>query len=218
MNHVALRRALLALVALFTAAALVAYLVLGTALRGTLLVLGAAAGCASAVVWIGAPLKERRVLLARVRVGAAAGIVATLAYDVTKFAVARLIRSPRNPFETVRLFGVLLAGRAAPAAVVDAAGATYHFTNGAAFGVAFSILLGRRGATAGVLWGLGLELMQLLLYPRWLHLDALGEFTVVSLAGHTTYGLVLGSLCRRGLHARTQAAFSVDAGEASRRP
>lgn len=193
-----MRRAVLSMLALFTGAALVVHLTIGISLAAALAVLGIAVTCASAAVWTGASPQERDALLARICVGVVAGVVATLGYDLTKLVAARLIGSHRNPFETVRLFGILLAGHGAPSAVTDAAGVAFHVANGGAFGVAYSILFGRRGALAGTAWGITLEMMQLLLYPRWLHLDVLKEFTVVSLAGHTAYGLILGSLCRIG--------------------
>jgi hypothetical protein len=200
--HPRIRRVLLAGLALFTGAALVAHLTVGISLPTALTVLGVTVVAAGVAVLAGASVVERRLLLARCQVGAAAGVVATVGYDAAKLAVARLIRASQDPFGTIRLFGILLAGRAASPAAAYAAGVAYHFLNGATFGIGFSILLGRRGALAGIAWGFGLELMQVLLYPRWLHLNgfnALGEFTAVSAAGHATYGFLLGSLCRAGL-------------------
>ena len=145
---------------------------------------------------------DRRRIGRTAAIGAAAGLLATIAYDASRTFLSYLDPSPYNPFEAVRVFGVLLAGERAPAALIYAAGLAFHFTNGTAFGVAFGLLLGARGALAGVAWGLGLELFQLTLYPGWLDIRAYREFVQISAAGHLIYGAVLGTTTRRWLMSR----------------
>ncbi|MDQ7842427.1 MAG: hypothetical protein QN141_03475 [Armatimonadota bacterium] len=182
-------------------AALVTHIVGGVSLRAALaaailiVVLGVAA-----VLRRAGPIERKRFGRAAA-VGAAAGLLATVAYDASRTVLAYFDPSPYNPFEAIRVFGTLLAGETAPRALVSTAGIAFHCINGTGFGVAFALLLGRRGLLAGIVWGLGLELFQLTLYPGWLEIRAFREFARISAVGHLVYGGVLGSSCRRWLDA-----------------
>ena len=138
-------------------------------------------------------------LLARVRALAVVALAATLAYDVMRVILAGIDPTPYNPFEVVRVFGQLLLGPSAPVAAVFVAGWAYHLFNGACFGIAFGLLFLRGGALSprwaiarGIGWGLLLESLQLALYPGWVHIQWLAEFTTISIAAHLTYGITLG--------------------------
>ncbi|HXF82149.1 MAG TPA: hypothetical protein VNN19_05300 [bacterium] len=186
---------------LASGAALVTHIVGGISLRaalaaaGLIVILGVAA-----VLRRAGPIGRRRFARAAA-IGAGGGLLATMAYDASRTVLAYFDPSPYNPFEAIRIFGVLLAGQTAPDALIYAAGMAFHFINGMGFGVAFSLLLGHRGLLAGIAWGLGLELFQLTLYPGWLDIRAFREFAQISAAGHLVYGGVLGSSCRRWLGA-----------------
>lgn len=182
---------------LMSGAALVTHIVGGVSLRAALVT-------AALIVALGLGLALRRAHPAQRRrlgraalAGAGAGLVATLAYDASRAALSVFDPSPYNPFEALRAFGVLLAGPSAPSAAILASGIAFHLLNGSAFGLAFGLLLGRRGLPAGVAWGLGLELFQLTLYPGWLDIRAYREFVQISATGHLVYGGVLGSISRR---------------------
>ena len=92
------------------------------------------------------------------RRGAAAGAVATLALEAVRYPGFRLGFMPGN---LPRLMGVLLLDRFAlgPSALSDLAGFTYHFWNGASFGIVFAMLARGRsrlvGADDGLAVGLG---------------------------------------------------------------
>jgi hypothetical protein len=138
-------------------------------------------------------------LLARVRALAVVAVAATLAYDVMRAVLAGIDPSPYNPFEVVRVFGQLMIGASAPTTAVFVAGWTYHLFNGVCFGIAFGLLFLRGGALStrwavarGIGWGLFLESIQLALYPGWVHIQWLAEFTTISIAAHLTYGVTLG--------------------------
>jgi len=144
------------------------------------------------------PLAWQR-LLARVRALAVVALGATLAYDLMRALLAGIDPSPYNPFEVVRVFGQLLLGPSAPITAVVVAGWAYHLFNGACFGIAFGLLFLRGGAlpyrwavARGIGWGLFLESLQLALYPGWVHIQWLAEFTTISIAAHLTYGVTLG--------------------------
>lgn len=193
--------------ALFSGAALVAHIETGASLPLVLLLLAAIVFVAVASVWRRAAPVTRTALRRLTVVGTAAGLIATLAYDLSKLLLSRLDRMSYNPFEAVRVFGVLLTGSRSPA-IAYVAGTAFHIVNGTAFGVAFSILLGRRGVLAGIAWGLGLELFQLTLFPGWLDIHAYDEFVQVSSLGHVVYGTTLGLLCRRWLSQAPHRASS----------
>jgi len=186
---------------LASGAALVTHIVGGVSLRAALatailiVILGVAA-----VLRRARPIERRRFVRAAA-IGAAAGLLATVAYDASRTVLAYFDPSPYNPFEAIRVFGVLLAGPMAAPVLRYAAGVSFHLINGTGFGIAFGLLLGHRGLFAGIAWGLGLELFQLTLYPGWLDIRAYQEFVRISAAGHLVYGGVLGSSCRRWLGA-----------------
>jgi hypothetical protein len=148
----------------------------------------------------------RRSLGRIVGVGALAGIVATPAYDATKFALSRLDPSPFNPFEATRIFGTLLIGEAASPVATQLAGWAFHLVNGTTFGIAFACLYARFGRDSlriglvgGVVWGLFLETFQLGLYPGWLNIRYVDEFRQISFLSHIVFGIVLGWIVPRGL-------------------
>ena len=184
--------------ALFSGAALLSHIVLGVSLLLALALLVCLVAIVSTLVWRRTPVARRDTLKTVAATGARAGVLATLAYDSSKALLSRLDPTPYNPFETVRIFGVLLSGSTSRV-IAFPLGIAYHLLNGTAFGVAFAILFGRRGMLAGIAWGLGLELFQIVLYPGWLGTTMYREFIQFSVLGHVVYGSVLGVMCRRSL-------------------
>lgn len=152
------------------------------------------------------PPEARRWTIRTAAVGAAIGLVATIAYDVTKAILSQLDPSPYNPFEALRIFGQLLLNTDATTADVYLAGGAFHFLNGTAFAVAYAFLFGRDGATTrrravltGMGWGVFLEIFQLTLYPGWLSIQFYTEFATISALSHLVYGATVGLLARAGL-------------------
>lgn len=189
----------LGVAALASGAALVTHIVSGVSLR---LALGLAAGIVGLAVWLvwrrAAP-EGRAVVARRTRVGLGVGFAATVAYDLARFLLSRWDPSPYDPFEAIWAFGVRLAGATAPPGLVYTAGAVFHLVNGLSFGVAFCLLVARPGVLVGILWGFGLELFQLSLYPGWLDIRFYREFVQISVLAHAVYGLALGLGCRQAL-------------------
>ena len=199
------------LAALFSGAALLGNILFGLSLVLGLLVVGGAAAVVAALALRQMGREERRRLRSVVVAGVLAGLVATICYDVAKATLSQVDPSPFNPFETTRVFGMLLLGDAAPEPALQAAGITLHLLNGTAFGVAFTVLFGREGRLSpasallfGIGWGLFLELFQITLYPGWLDIRAYREFATISALSHVVYGATLGltgrALLRRLLH------------------
>lgn len=138
----------------------------------------------------------RKVLL----VGLGSAAAALVAYDLTRLAVSELAHFQVGPFEAFKHFGNGLLGREGPpTTAVWVAGTAFHVVNGLTFGIAYTVAAGRKGVLAGLAFGLGLELIMLGLYPAWLQIPNLREFTTMSMLGHVSYGVTLGYLAKRGL-------------------
>jgi hypothetical protein len=152
-------------------------------------------------VVITAARRGHHMLVRRVLVGTAAGIIATLGLEIVRITSFRL---GGMPGDLPRLMGVLLTDRFmyGPSVLSDLLGWAYHFWNGGVFGLIFVLLLGRRPVPwfvgYGVLVGAGF-----LASPAVTSMG-IGAFgfgmpsmpaTVV--AAHLVYGWILGILVRR---------------------
>lgn len=144
-----------------------------------------------------APPDRRARVREVVRVGAIAGLCATVAYDLSRLLMVRLFELDVWPFAAFGAFGDALLPGAERHGWARVVGAGYHLVNGVSFGIAYTGLFRRRGALAGIAYGLGLEAVMLALYPGWLHIQPLREFTQMSVVGHVAYGATLGTVARR---------------------
>lgn len=201
------RRAALAGGAVFLAsgAALVTHLVTGAPLALVLAGLVAVGSLTVArLVWAEPDARQR--WMTRVGVGVAAGVVSTVAYDVSRWALVELGGMHLSPFKAFPLFGEALIGADAGSAPAQAAGIVFHLLNGIAFGVAYTVWFGHRGVWWGVAFALGLEAFMLALYPGWLDIRSIREFTQISVLGHVAYGVTLGWTARRLLDRQGTAA------------
>jgi hypothetical protein len=157
----------------------------------------------AATVWIGLlrrlPSGTWRLLRVRALVGATAGLVGTIAYDLARYGTVALFSMSFRPFHVWTVFGEAFIGQGHSVAALTAVGAIYHLSNGTFFGLAYSLVFRRPRWWTGMLWGVGLELTMATLYPRWLRLQAWGEFLQVSAVGHLVYGATLGLLAGWGV-------------------
>lgn len=117
------------------------------------------------------------------RAGLVGGVVATLAYDVSKALLSVADPTPYNPFEAIRIFGTILVGATAPTTLILASGIALHVLNGISFAVAYAQLVSpfamrsvRWAMGTGMLWGLFLEMFQLTLFPGWMSIGFVAEF------------------------------------------
>lgn len=137
----------------------------------------------------------------RVRIGVPVGLVATVLYDLSRWALVSIADMHVSPFKAFPLFGQALIGEAGSNAVLGS-GIAFHLLNGIAFGIAYTVWFGHRPVWVGVAFALGLEAFMLAIYPGWLDIRAMAEFTQLSVFGHVVYGLALGfgarTLLRRG--------------------
>ncbi len=160
-----------------------------------------------------APVRERLVRLART--GLVAGVVGLIAYDTSKAILSIADPSPYNPFEAVRVFGILLVGDAAPVPVIWASGTAFHFLNGILFAITYAQFFGplaarsaRIAIASGMAWGMFLEAFQLALFPGWLSIRFVAEFATISLAAHLVYGATVGLVVRRRILAEPDRALA----------
>lgn len=142
---------------------------------------------------------RRREVVRRLQVGAAAGLVATIAYDLARFGVVALFDLSFQPFHVFELFGQGLLGSDVTGSPAFVTGALFHFVNGTGFGIAFALLVRKPTIVKGIVWAMFLEAAMVAFYPSWLQLQALGEFLEISVLAHAVYGTTLGALCRRRL-------------------
>jgi hypothetical protein len=144
-----------------------------------------------------APSDVRRRFHEVLRVGAVAGLVATVAYDASRWSLVHLFGLGVNPYGALSAFGDALLPGSRKAGWVPVAGFGYHVLNGVSFGIAYTGLFRRRGALVGIAFGLGLEACMLAIYPGWLDIKSLSEFTQMSIVGHVCYGATLGAVARK---------------------
>jgi len=181
---------------LFSGVALITHIVVGVSLRAGLMVAAMFPVATFAIAFRTIASPARAKVLGDLKIGLLAGFIATVAYDFTKFVLAKLDPSTYNPFEVIRIFGTLIAGPAASSLLIYTSGTAFHLLNGICFGIAYWLLMGRFRIWAAVAWALFLEVFQLTLYPGWLHIRAYAEFAQISALAHVCYGTVLGLSCR----------------------
>lgn len=185
---------------LFSGASLLAAIYLKLPLSLALGLLGLAALSCMGIIWANITPHRRQALKRQLLIGLIAGIIATLAYDVTRVLLVYLGQLQFFPFETFNVFGKLIVGEGLPRSVTLPIGTLYHLLNGVCFAIAYCIAVGGRNWKFGVLWAFILEGFMLMVYPGWLNLSAvMEEFIAVSLFGHVAYGATLGLIAQKYL-------------------
>jgi hypothetical protein len=150
------------------------------------------------------------------RVGLIAGLVSTVVYDAARYAIKWAFDLHVSPFKALPYFGEALTGATAGSGASWGAGVLFHVTNGVCFGIGYTVLAGRRPLPWAVGFGLALEACMLALYPSWLQIEAMKEFTQISLLGHVAYGLTLGWVANRLLPVTSpDAADAADRSDAA---
>jgi hypothetical protein len=194
------------LLALGSGIALLATIVFDASLAQALAVAFLAVGVGIILLVLEAPLEVRRRAASTAVTGLVAGIVATACYDISKTILSVADPSPFNPFEAIRVFGTLLAGKDAPMPMIWAVGMTYHILNGVSFAIAYAQFFRTVAARSprwaigtGMLWGVFLEMFQLTLFPGWLSIGFVSEFQTISFASHLVYGATIGLIVHRRL-------------------
>lgn len=136
-------------------------------------------------------------LYRRIVVGFAAGAIATVFLDF--FRMLGVIHK-WLPMDTTTMFGVMILGMGAPFGVVLLVGFLYHFLNGAALGLFYTMVFGRVQWYWAVAWLLFVELGMMTLPPM---APLVGPFGIrymwphlflITLVAHIAFGVVLGLL------------------------
>ncbi len=148
-------------------------------------------------------VQNRTVLSHRILIGAVSGLIATAGLEVVRIFGFKM---GWMPGDMPKLLGVLLTNRfmEGPSTWSNILGYTYHYWNGASFGIIFAVLLGRKP----VWWGLVYALLigtGFLLSPA---VKAMGVgFMATGLPGmteivygaHIIFGILSGFLAHRWL-------------------
>ena len=151
-------------------------------------------------------------LCRNVVIGAVAGFVAAVVYDVFRlpfvfaedWAIDGVV--PALPlFKVFPRFGAMILGQAveqpAYASAAHLIGWTYHFSNGITFGIMYLALIGdarRRAWWWGVVFAVGLEIALLMTpYANAFGIKVTPTFIAVTLTAHLVFGAVMGWWARR---------------------
>ncbi|MEA3207260.1 MAG: hypothetical protein QOE70_317 [Chthoniobacter sp.] len=153
--------------------------------------------------------------------GTLAGLAAAIAYDLFRvpFVWAREWHlDPWLPamklFKVFPRFGAMILGQpveqAQYSSVAQLIGWTYHFSNGATFGVMYLAMIGdaaRRHWAWAVVMAVGLELGMLLTpYPQVFGIHVSATFVIVTLIAHLIFGIALGLLVKHWRDAHPERA------------
>jgi hypothetical protein len=147
--------------------------------------------------------RGHRVLARRMIAGLTAGTIATVGLEVVRTTSFHL---GGMPGDLPRLLGVLMTDRfmLGPSRLSDVLGYSYHFWNGACFGLIFAVIFGRRSlwwsSIYGLLIGIGFLASPAVqaMGVGFLSLQKPSMIVTVVIA-HVVFGLILGSLLRRWL-------------------
>ncbi len=154
-------------------------------------------------MWISIPSMVLLILLAvtpkvnpelrlRIRVGAFAGLVGTLGYDIVRvpFVVAG-----QRLFAPIESYGLLIADATVSSGWTSTLGWLYHLSNGVTFGIVYAVVAARWRWPWGVAWGLVLESVAVF-SPFAQRYGIAGQLVPIAIAygAHVFYGYPLGRL------------------------
>jgi hypothetical protein len=126
----------------------------------------------------------------RIRVGAVAGVVGTIGYDIVRvpFALAG-----QRVFAPIESYGVLIADAQASSGVTSTLGWLYHLSNGGTFAIAYAAVMARQRWPWGIVWALTLETAAVL-SPFGARYGLSGQAVpiVIAYGAHVFYGYPVG--------------------------
>jgi hypothetical protein len=129
-------------------------------------------------------------LRTRIRVGAVAGALGTMGYDLVRIPFAL---AGQRVFAPIESYGVLIADASASSGLTSTLGWLYHLSNGVTFGVAYAALMARRPWPWGIAWGLLLESVAVF-SPFAARYGLAGQVVPIAIAygAHVFYGYPVG--------------------------
>jgi hypothetical protein len=126
----------------------------------------------------------------RIRVGAVAGVIGTIGYDIVRvpFALAG-----QRVFAPIDSYGVLIADAQASSGVTSTLGWLYHLSNGGTFAIAYAAVMARQRWPWGIVWALTLETAAVL-SPFGARYGLSGQAVpiVIAYGAHVFYGYPVG--------------------------
>lgn len=138
------------------------------------------------------------VFLNRLAAGLLAGVVGLVAYDLVRLAFL-LAHLPFNPFRPIEVYGLLIMDRYQDTTLTRTVGWAFHIWNGVAFALMYTLSLGRGRLGLALAWSMTLEVAMLASYPSLFGIIRDWAFVVVTMAGHTAYGIGLHATARRAV-------------------
>ncbi len=155
-------------------------------------------------------------LFRQIRTGILAGLIGTIGLEIVRETGFRL---GGMPGELPELMGVLLLNRFAdgPNLLSNIAGWSYHFWNGASFGIIYSIIIGKGkiwiGPIFGLLVGVGFMMSPVVvaLGVGQFGMDFGWGFPVTVILAHLAFGTILGWFVLRKNGGQTSVLSSVQA-------
>jgi hypothetical protein len=128
----------------------------------------------------------------RIRVGAFAGLVGTLGYDIVRVP---FVLAGQRLFAPIESYGLLIADASASSGLTSTLGWLYHLSNGVTFGIAYAVVAARWKWPWGIAWGLTLESVAVF-SPFAQRYGIAGQFVPIAIAygAHVFYGYPLGRL------------------------
>ena len=137
-------------------------------------------------------------------IGAVAGFLAAVAYDVFRlpFVFSKswglsAVVPPLPLFKVFPQFGAMILGqRDSSSLAANVIGWSYHFSNGITFGVMYAAMVNgqwRRLWWVAIVFAVGLEIAMLVTpYPATFGIRVTGVFIAVTLAAHAIFGVTMG--------------------------
>lgn len=138
------------------------------------------------------------VFLNRLAAGLLAGVVGLVAYDLVRLAFL-VVHLPFNPFRPIEVYGLLILDRYQDTTLTKTVGWAFHIWNGLAFALMYTLSLGRGRLGWALAWSMTLEVAMLASYPSLFGIIRDWAFVVVTMAGHTAYGIGLHATARRAV-------------------
>jgi hypothetical protein len=175
-------------------------------MRGFTLCVFLPACCALIAMAIYDALRGDGRLWRMVLIGAIAGFVAAVSYDIFRLPFVFSKQwgltgaVPALPlFKVFPMFGAMILGQAdASSTAANVIGWAYHFSNGMTFGVMYAAMVNgqwRRFWWVAIVFAVGLELGMLFTpYPATFGIRLTALFVVVTLAAHGIFGVTMGRL------------------------
>lgn len=141
---------------------------------------------------------DHRLYYRRLLLGLALGLAATATYDLVRLVAQTVLPVHFNAFAIHARFGELIIDRPRWTTAARVVGWAYHISNGLTFALCYTLVAGRVRWHWGVLYGVLLESLMVLMYPRAFGVQRGSlDFLAISFLGHASYGLALGLLNAR---------------------